>query len=123
MSQQGNESRVCEFCNGAERREGKAIEVAKEIFPLYDQILETSTRVDSGFNLVARAYYASSEELLVLMDVLKATHNVKEVQFSEIGAIVNRRSIPRNHTKASEKLESQSWNTWAVNAKRLRERD
>jgi hypothetical protein len=54
--------------------------------------------MDSGFNLVARAYYDRSEELLVLMEALKVIPYVKGVRFSEISAIIDRRAFSEKET-------------------------
>jgi hypothetical protein len=67
--------------------------VATKIFQVYDHVLETSTRVDSDINLVARIYYGSSQELHGLLEALKGIRYVKEVRFSEISAIIDRRAF------------------------------
>jgi hypothetical protein len=76
---------------------GKAILVASKIFELYDHVLETSTRVDSDINLVARVYYGNSQELHEFLEALKAIRYVKEVRFSEISAIIDRRAFIENN--------------------------
>ena len=75
------------------------------IFELYDHVLETSTRVDSGFNIVVRVYYDSSEGLFVLIEALKVTRHVMEVRFSEIGAIIDRRAFTEKNVRRRKIIE------------------
>ena len=63
---------------------GRANQMAEELLQKFDNIIRTSTRIDSGGNLAACVRYKSSDELHELMESIRRTPNVTNIQWTEV---------------------------------------
>ena len=65
---------------------GKANHMAQELLQRFDNVVRTSTRINSGGNLAACISYKNSEELHELMESIRRMPNVKNIEWTEIVA-------------------------------------
>ena len=84
-------------------KKGKTEQVAKQAFSKYKNVLVSSWRINSFANLVLQVYYKDSNELREILEGIMAIDNVDRVEFSEVVAIVDRRSYEQvEHNMAIE---------------------
>lgn len=63
---------------------GKANHMAQELLQKFDNIIRTSTRINSGANLAACVRYKHSNDLHELMESIRRTPNVTNIQWTEV---------------------------------------
>ena len=73
-------------------KRGKTEQVAKQAFNKYNNVLVSSSRINSVANLNLQVYYKDSNQLREIIEGIMAIDNVDRVEFSEVVSIVDRRS-------------------------------
>ena len=63
---------------------GKANHMAQELLQKFDNIIRTSTRINSAGNLAACVKFRSSDELHELMESIRGMPSVTNIQWTEI---------------------------------------
>lgn len=63
---------------------GKTNHMAEELLQKFENVMSTSTRINSGANLAACISYRSSDELHELMESIRRMPSVTNIQWTEI---------------------------------------
>lgn len=71
---------------------GKADLTAQQLIEQFDQVIGTSIRINTEFNLAAYVGYKDSSELHELMERMRAMPNVNHLQWSEVVREVGNRN-------------------------------